>query len=154
MWSLFSLEEEMIMYMFFEDFWQYWTFCGTKLIYCWQSAPLGHLGAWNGEVNNECPEWRFWVVSAQGDVTIGTDTTRLTSVAEHNRWLTSGGNPEMHFSTKGYKGSAFVHWAAVMMRIDGDFYVLSEQLALAESPIKRFYWISVKSPKTSAGNDP
>ena len=38
-----------------------------------------------------------------GDVTVWIDTTSLTSVTEHNRWLTSGGIPERHFSAEGYE---------------------------------------------------
>lgn len=82
---------------------------GRKHLECWWSAPVGHLNscrepawkAWiSGVINEQC-----WIlaVSIRDDVTVCIDTTSLTSVTEHNRWLTSGGIPEKHFSTEGYE---------------------------------------------------
>lgn len=50
----------------------------------------------------KCPNVGLQPVCILGDVTVWIDTTSLTSVTEHNRWLTSGGIPERHFSTEGY----------------------------------------------------
>lgn len=51
----------------------------------------------------KAPNVGFRPVSILGDVTVWIDTTSLTSVTEHNRWLTSGGIPARHFSTEGYE---------------------------------------------------
>lgn len=51
----------------------------------------------------KCPSVGLGPVCVLGDVTVCRDTTRLTSVTEHNRWLTSGRGPERHFSAEGYE---------------------------------------------------